>query len=175
LKERANLISPFDLSPPAADRQSSWGERGGEEEAEERVAAPGFTVEDENGNYVRFSDLLGRPIVLNFWASWCPPCRSEMPDFNKVFQDMGDEVAFMMINAVGSGGETRQSAARYVAEEGFVFPVFYDTEQDAVSNYGIRAFPTSVFIDSDGYIMAAVEGAIDEETLRRGIELISGN
>jgi len=152
LKEEVDLLSP--------------------RENEASIMAPDFTVQDEDGNSVRLSHMLGKPIVLNFWASWCPPCKSEMPDFNKVFAEMGDEVVFMMVNAVGSRGETRESAARYVAEEGFTFPVYYDVEQDAVTSYGIRAFPTSIFIDSEGYILAGVEGAIDEKTLRMGIELI---
>jgi len=144
-------------------------EKGG---ADERIAAPDFVIEDAEGNEVRLSDMLGRPVVINFWASWCPPCRSEMPDFNKVYSELGDSVQFMMINAVGARGETKEAGAKYVAKEGFSFPVFFDTDQGAVTVYGIRAFPTSIFIDADGYIAGAVEGAINEASLRRGIDLI---
>jgi len=166
MKDRA---APAPISPLAGIERIETETEGAEEQ---RVAAPDFTVEDEDGNSVRLSDMLGKPVVINFWASWCPPCRMEMPDFNKVFEEMGDEVNFMMVNAVGSRGETKQAAARYVAREGFTFPVFYDVEQAAVTSYGVRAFPTSVFIDSEGYVLGGVEGAIDERTLRLGLELI---
>jgi len=146
-----------------------------EEKREERIPAPDFSVEDTEGNPVALSDLVGNPVVLNFWASWCPPCRSEMPEFNRVYEDIGDTVQFMMINAIGSRGETKEDGMRYIAEEAFTFPVYFDMEQEAVIEYGIRAFPTSIFIDAEGYVVAGVEGAINEETLRRGITMISNS
>ena len=142
------------------------------DESNERMPAPDFSVEDADGNAVKLSDMAGKPVVLNIWASWCPPCRQEMPEFNKVYEELGADVHFMMVNAVGINGETKKNGSDYVANEGFTFPAYYDMKQDAVSTYGIRAFPTSFFIDSDGCIAAGVEGAIDEDTLRRGIELI---
>jgi len=138
----------------------------------EREKAPDFMVEDANGNKARLSDMRGSPVVVNFWASWCPPCRSEMPAFNKVFLESGETVQFMMINAVGARGETKEAGAKYIAEEGFSFPVYYDVEQDAMAEYGIRSLPTSIFVDAEGYIAGVVEGSIDEATLKRGIELI---
>ena len=138
----------------------------------ERIEAPDFTVQDADGNEIKLSDMLGKPVVLNFWASWCPPCVSEMPEFDKVFQDLGGAVQFMMVDAVGSRGETREDGASFVAKEGFAFPVFFDIKQDAATEYGIRAFPTSIFIDAEGYVVAGVEGAITEATLRKGISLI---
>jgi len=141
-------------------------------EGEVRIKAPDFIVEDIEGNDVMLSDMLGKPVVINIWASWCPPCRSEMPDFDKVYSELGDTVQFMMINAVGARGETKEAGAKYVAGEGFSFPVFFDMDQDAVIAYGIRAFPTSIFIDAEGYIAGAVEGAVNEAALRKGISLI---
>jgi thiol-disulfide isomerase/thioredoxin len=142
------------------------------EEVAPRTQAPDFIVEDNDGNEVKLSDMFGSPIVINFWASWCPPCKSEMPDFDKVFGELKDSVIFVMVNAVGARGETKDAGAKYVAEEGFRFPVYYDMNQDAVTQYGIRAFPTSFFIDEDGYIAAGIEGAISEAVLRQGIDLI---
>jgi len=140
----------------------------------EYLAAPDFTVQDESGNPVKLSDMLGKPVVLNFWASWCPPCRGEMPEFNKVYGELGGTVQFMMVNAVGVNGETMEAGASYVAGEGFEFPVFYDTQQDAVNQYGIRAFPTTIFIDAEGFAVTGVEGMIDEKTLLEGIALLMG-
>ena len=141
-------------------------------QAAEQVKAPDFTVQDAEGNPVKLSDMLGKPIVLNFWASWCPPCKSEMPEFNKVHEELGDEVQFMMVDAVDGNRETKRTGEAYIASEGYTFPVYFDMEQEAVVAYGLRAFPTSIFIDREGYIVAGIEGAIDEATLRRGIEMI---
>ena len=139
---------------------------------QEKTKAPSFAVQDATGNAVDLSDMLGKPIVLNFWASWCPPCKEEMPDFNKVFEELGEDVHFMMVDAVDGVRETKEKGEAYVTEQGFSFPVYYDIGQEAVMQYGIRAFPTTIFIDSEGYIVTGAEGAIDEKTLRRGIDLI---
>lgn len=136
------------------------------------VKSPDFTVVDAEGNSVNLSDMIGTPIVLNFWASWCPPCKSEMPEFNKVCEELGDKVRFVMVDAVDGSRETKEKGAAYIAQEGFTFPVYYDIEQSAVTEYGIRAFPTSFFIDSDGYIVDGVEGAIEEASLRSRIDKI---
>jgi len=138
----------------------------------EKVKAPDFTMQDSAGNDIKLSDMLGKPIVLNFWASWCPPCKSEMPDFNKVFEELGEDVHFMMLDAVDGVRETKEKGEAYVLEQGFTFPVYYDMGQEAVMQYGIRAFPTTIFIDSEGYLVTGVEGAIDEKALRGGIDLI---
>jgi thiol-disulfide isomerase/thioredoxin len=160
-------------SSPAGEDVSQDGEDASQDrDAESRMKAPDFEVQDFDGNVVRLSDMLGMPVVLNFWASWCPPCKAEMPDFNKVYEELGGDVQFMMVNAVGANGETREAGADYVSSEGFSFPVYYDMEQDALTQYGIRAFPTSIFIDSEGFIVAGVEGAINQETLLRGINMI---
>lgn len=140
---------------------------------QEKVKAPDFTVIDRDGNKVKLSDMFGKPVVVNFWASWCPPCKAEMPDFDKVYGEIGSDVTFMMIDLVG-GRETRELGEKYVDEQGFSFPVYFDTEQEAAMIYGITAIPTSLFIDKDGYIVTAAQGAIDEKTLRHGVSLIAG-
>ena len=144
-----------------------------ESQETEKIQTPDFTMQNATGSNVNLSDLFGKPIVLNFWATWCPPCRSEMPDFNTVFEELGEDIQFVMLDAVDGVRETKEKGEAYVIEQGFTFPVYYDIEQDAVMQYGIRAFPTTLFIDSEGYIVAGVEGAINEATLRKGIDMIS--
>lgn len=138
-----------------------------------RLEAPDFTAVDDEGNEVRLSDFRGTPVVLNFWASWCGPCRSEMPAFNKVSQEYSeDELVFLMVDLVDGQRETVETGRAYIEENGFTFRVLYDTTQDAAYTYGIRSIPSTLFIDKDGYIVAGVEGALREEILRRGIALI---
>ncbi len=135
------------------------------------VPAPDFTVYDEAGNEVRLSDYLGKPVVVNFWASWCGPCRMEMPEFQEKHLELGGEVQFLMINMTG-GRETVETARDFIAGQGYTFPVLYDTEGDAAVTYGAYALPTTYFIDAEGYAIAQARGAINSETLQAGIDMI---
>ena len=137
-----------------------------------KTKAPDFTVFDANSNPVKLSDLFGKPIVLNFWASWCPPCKGEMPEFNEVYKEVGKDITFMMVDLVDGQRETKEKGAQYIKAEGFSFPVYFDTKQDAAKKYGIMSIPTTLFIDKDGYIVTGAQGAIDTKTLKKGIDLI---
>lgn len=144
----------------------------GQDEEKEKTKAPDFTVLDADGNSVKLSDLFGKPIVLNFWASWCSPCKGEMPEFNQVYGEVGKDITFMMVNLVDGQRETKETGAQYIEDQDFSFPVYFDTEQDAANAYGIVSIPTTIFIDKDGYIVTGAEGSIDAKILREGIDLI---
>ena len=133
---------------------------------------PDFAVYDADGNEVHLSDFIGKPIVLNFWASWCGPCKSEMPDFNEVYQELGEDVQFLMINMTDGSRETVEIASEFVAQQGYTFPVFYDTAQNAAITYGVYSLPTTLFIDAEGYLVAYAPGAIPQESLLQGIDMI---
>ena len=135
--------------------------------------APDFTVYDREGNAVKLSDYAGKPIVLNFWASWCGPCQSEMPDFQEKFEALGEDVQFLMVNMTDGSRETVDIASAFIEEKGFTFPVLYDTDLDAANTYGAYSLPTTYFIDSQGSAIARATGAIDGDTLQRGIDMIT--
>ena len=137
-----------------------------------RTAAPDFTVLDMDGNERKLSEFIGKPIVLNFWASWCGPCKSEMPDFDAAYQQYGTEIHFLMVNCTTSSRETMDSAKALIADEGFTFPVYFDTTGYAADTYGAYSIPLTFFIDAEGYLEAYASGAIDGETLQTGIDLI---
>ena len=144
------------------------------QENEEAVlhAAPDFTVYDGDGNGVQLSDFKGKPVVLNFWASWCGPCKMEMPDFEAKCKELEGDVVFMMVNATDGGRETVDTAKAFLAESGYTFPVYYDTEYSAIYAYGVNAFPTTFFIDAEGNLIAYGQGAMSGETLQSGIDMI---
>lgn len=136
-------------------------------------AAPDFTVVDRDGNSHKLSDFQGKPVVLNFWASWCGPCKSEMPDFQAAFEKYGDEIHFLMINLTDGVQETVDSASGFIDKQGYTFPVYYDTAISAAMAYGVTSIPVTYFIDSDGNLVAYGSGALDAATLQKGIDMIS--
>lgn len=141
------------------------GEESGSQE-EQYQQAPDFTVWDQAGEQVALKEILeGKPAVINFWTSKCPPCKEEMPDFEEVYQQLGEQLQVIMIDGVGCMGETEESGRSYVEEQGFSFPVYYDLEMDAVMTYGIQAFPTTYLINEKGELVAGGSGMLSKENL----------
>ena len=135
--------------------------------------APELTVYTADGTAIKLSDFRGKPVVLNFWASWCGPCKSEMPAFEAVYQTAGEKVQFLMVNLTDGVSETVEVASAFIADAGYTFPVFYDTSSAASAAYGVSSIPATFFIDAKGRIAASHVGAMDESTLRSYMEKIA--
>ena len=114
---------------------------------------------------MRLSDLRGKPVVVNFWASWCSPCKREMPDFEDAFLTYGEDVHFMMVNITDGRRETVETAKAFIEEAGYIFPVYYDTELNAAITYGVNSIPASYFVDAEGHAVTYAAGVLNRETL----------
>ena len=134
--------------------------------------APDFTVTDRDGNPVKLSELRGKPVVLNFWASWCGPCKSEMPAFEQAYRTYGESIRFMLVNATDGSRETVETARAYIDGRGYTFPIYFDTTLEASIDYGASSIPLTIFIDAEGNLVAYGAGALDAATLQRGIDMI---
>lgn len=141
-------------------------------EATNGPTAPDFVVYDLQGNPVKLSDFFGKPIVLNFWASWCGPCKMEMPDFNEKYLELGDKVQFLMVGITDGSRDTVEKASGFIAQTGYQFPVFYDTDLDASNTYRVSSIPTTYFIDARGNVLTRAVGMLSAAGLQSGIDLI---
>lgn len=160
-------------SKDATDNDSK-GDSTSEDESEiqEEVKALDFEVLDGEGNKVKLSDYYDKPIVINFWATWCGPCKSELPAFDNLYKKYGEEVEFLMVNMTDGSRETIDGVKDFITENGYEFPVYYDTETIAAYVYNAYSIPLSVFIDSAQNVVGYQVGAMDEATLTEYVEML---
>ena len=141
-----------------------------ENEETAEYEAPNFTVYDKDGNSVELWDLVGKPIVLNFWASWCGPCKAEMPHFEEAYKNNPD-IEFIMVNATTSSYETLKKAQDFISDSGYTFPVYYDKDGQAAYLYGVSALPMTMLIDKDGAPIGYITGSISADVLNQLLEI----
>jgi len=120
-----------------------------------KTAAPDFTLKSRDGKNVRLSDLRGQVVLLNFWASWCGPCRQEMPILDEIhnkYKSLGFSVLGVNLDAKS------KKAINYLKDTPVTFPVLYDPKGDVSGQYGVQAMPSTVIIDKDGNVRYLHEG-----------------
>ena len=123
---------------------------------------PGASYED----FVEHMDLDGYVLIINFWATWCPPCRAEMPDIESVYQDYRDkDVVIIGVDL----GETMESVRQFVSEGGYNWTFVMDTIGEVAAAYEVSLIPTSYFLDASGIIRAKSVGAITRRTMEAGL------
>ena len=130
-------------------------------------SAPNFTLTDLNGDSTKLSDYRGEKIFLNFWASWCPPCRAEMPDLQKLHEENFDDFKIIAVNV----GENKTTAAEFISENDLGFEVILDNDQEVSREYLVRGIPTSYFLDENGIIINKISGVISYQKMLELAEL----
>jgi thiol-disulfide isomerase/thioredoxin len=151
-------------------KASAMNTAGKPSRAELGYPAPEFTLTTPDGGEVVLSELKGKPIVLNFWATWCPPCRAETPAFVAAHKQWGDEVAIIGVDVL----ETPKMAPPFMAEFGIKYPIAVDGAGEVALAYRVVAYPTSYFIDSSGTIVEIDVGPLNEALLQTRLTELVG-
>ncbi len=172
LSDKVESPQLADQKPQTTQTASDPSSDNSSEQSAEKIVAPDFTVYDIDGNPIHLSDFKGKPVVLNFWASWCGPCKMEMPDFNEKYLELGEDINFIMVNSTDGSRETVEIASEFIKSTGYSFPVYYDNDSDASMKYGVYSLPTTFFIDADGNFVTYATGAINGDILQKGIDMI---
>jgi peroxiredoxin len=121
-----------------------------------------FSLSDIYGKTVKLSDYAGQVVLLNVWATWCPPCKAEMPDLNAYYQAHQDEdFVILAINA----GDPASDAAAFAVQKGFAFPVLLDPGTRVINSLGIQSFPTSILVGPDGVVKTIHIGMFTPQAL----------
>ena len=124
--------------------------------------APDFTFTDlVTGRTMKLSDLRDKPVYLNFWATWCPPCVKELPHIQAKYEQYKDRIHFLAISV----DSEQEAPAQFISSKGYTFTVGYGNEREISRAYNIEAIPASYIIGTDGTIKAQIVGSIDEADL----------
>ena len=130
--------------------------------------APDFTMLDMEGNEVTLAEFFGKPIILNFWASWCGPCKMEMPEIQNFYEKYGENIHFLAVSV----DDSVDTAKTFIETEGYTFPVYFDTTSMGAYTYGASSIPLTFFIDAEGNLTAYYMGAMSGDILQQGVDMI---
>jgi thiol-disulfide isomerase/thioredoxin len=139
-------------SPASSDVLSALGL----EPVQGNPALLNFTAQTLDGKTVQLSDYKGKVILLNFWATWCPPCRAEMPTIEKLYQALKNEPNFVFLAV--DAHEKPDQVKGFIKKTGYHFPVLLDTTGEADAEYSVQAIPTTYLIDRSGHILGGAAG-----------------
>ena len=153
---------------PAAEQEAASG---AQEESEEipAIPAPDFTLTDQYGESHTLSDYQGQTVFLNFWATWCGPCKMEMPDIQALYEAWDENAGDLVVLGVAGPNIGREGSAEDIAafleENDYTYPVVMDDTGALFYQYGISAYPTTFMIDTEGNVFGYVQGAVSREIM----------
>ncbi len=142
-----------------------------EEKEENKIPAPAFELEDQYGNFHKLEDYKGKTVFLNFWATWCPPCKAELPDIQRLYEeyDTEGEDALIVLGVAGPdmGNEkSKEEIAAFLEENGYTYPVLMDTDWELFEEYQIYSFPTTFMIDKEGNVFGYASGQLSYDMMK---------
>ncbi|MCR2036012.1 TlpA family protein disulfide reductase [Adlercreutzia mucosicola] len=164
-----------DTSTNGNGANAAEGDGSGASDSANATAAPEFTMADTEGQTLTLADFRGKPVLLNFWASWCGPCASEMPAIQSAYEQYGDQIQFVAVNMTGMGGETETSALSLIQQNNYTFPVYFDVDSSAAVAFGVTSIPQTYLIDAEGNIIGGLRGAMSDNVLAEGIQMLLGS
>ena len=136
---------------------------------QEPKPAPSFSLVDMDGKHATLEDFKGKPLIINFWATWCFPCKKEMPELEKVYRERkGEGLAMVLINAK----EKKDVVKDFIDKNGYTFTVLLDESGDANNKFEVFGLPTTFFIDKEGIIRYTYMGEMTMGVMKMGLKLI---
>jgi len=142
----------------------------GDRHEDDAIMAVDFTMLNMDGESVSLSDYYGKPVVLNFWASWCGPCQMEMPHFDEAYREYADRVNFVIVNLTDGDRETVEGAKQFIEDAGYEFPICFDTEGKGMYAYGVMSIPMTFFINEESEVTGYRVGSLTRDVLFAQIE-----
>ena len=130
-------------------------------------SAPDFELTKLDGTNVKLSDLKGKKVILNFWATWCGPCQQEMPDMEAFYKEHKENVEILAVNYTPSEKVGEEKVSNFIKEKGITFPVLLDKNIDVTTAYKVITIPTSYFIDTKGVIQDKFIGPMTQKRWRK--------
>lgn len=175
---KAEATTAAETTADAAGETAAAADASEEQTGEAANALPAaidFTLTDQYGNSHTLSDYKGKTVFLNFWATWCPPCRAEMPDIQELYetydQEGDDALVILGVASPNIGGEqSEEGVKQFLEDNGYTYPVLMDTTGEQFMNYGVFSYPTTFMIDRDGNVFGYVSGQLSKDMMKSIIQ-----
>lgn len=162
--DKDKVVNESSVSAPELETNQKTNQEPNQEQSENTV--PDVEFYDADGNAVMLSSFFDKPLVLNFWATWCGPCKSEMPGFNSLYEEYKDRVNFVFLNV----SDSENTVAEFLDENGYSFPPYFDKTQVASYTYGASSIPLTFVMHKGGEIYGYQRGVLSEEALEEALK-----
>lgn len=174
--EKSNAVDQENIEKDLETEENNEGEEVEPKEVKEGIfvgdKAYDFMLLDKEGNEISLSSLKGKVVFLNFWASWCGPCKAEMPHIQKVYEEYKDkDVVILAVNLTPSEEGGIEGVNSFLEKNNYTFPVLYDKDGSVAKKYRVRGIPTTYIINKEGIIVSVATTTMNEEMIRQQIEL----
>lgn len=174
--EKSNAVDQENIEKDLETEENNEGEEVEPKEVKEGIfvgdKAYDFMLLDKEGNEISLSSLKGKVVFLNFWASWCGPCKAEMPHIQKVYEEYKDkDVVILAVNLTPSEEDGIEGVNSFLEKNKYTFPVLYDKDGSVAKKYRVRGIPTTYIINKEGIIVSVATTTMNEEMIRQQIEL----